>query len=507
MSTVDENSLNEAIQTLLASRRQANKAAITIVHISDLHFTPDMTWPKGTDSDLLEALAIDVRAQRPDIIVVTGDIADNDAKNPGQGDLETSFKNARKFLLCLCKRCELPPLASLFVIPGNHDVRILGNFVRENILKVRKSGFPRIGVKLLSWAFRKYLPPDTNKYVQDLLQAKINEGPRVRSDLDLFKEVFDPYSESRPLEPLGLFVFCLDSNTEKDTLFNFARGLVTLTQINALNQKAEQWKAKFGECYETGLKIALVHHHPMPIPEVEQGKEWEDESFVLLKNAGTTLKGLIARDMDFVLHGHQHYPGYSKVDYPVASGEAHVMSIVGAGSVRIPYSERYYYNVFSWQEGGGVKVRRRLKIKGQAAYEVRDDKVFDLITQQERHERLYKSLLKTRSLDAMISDASIDIAIDSSGHVDRDIQWKEIRPPATSPILENISFFIETESKVVYYSHTAVERYPKGKNISTDRNKLDLRFDFSPPFDRQIGQRFGFYCQWRERVSIFPRLL
>jgi hypothetical protein len=65
--------------------------------------------------------------------------------------------------------------------------------------------------------------------------------------------------------------------------------------------------------------------------------------------------------------------------------------------------------------------------------------------------------------------------------VDRHIQWKEIRPPATTAILEHISFFVESESKIVYYSHTARAGYPKGKNDSRDRNKLNLVFDFSPP--------------------------
>lgn len=491
---LDSDTFSAALRQLVERRKQAKKNEIVIAHLSDLHFTSDMTWPGGTDADLLEALVIDISDHQPDIIVVTGDVADNDTKNATQEDLKKAFENARGFLEDLCYKCgELRPLTSLFVIPGNHDARILGNFLRQDVDKVYGSWYLRTGLKLLSRAFAKHLPSGAKDHVQNLFRCKMDEAlqPTEQSDLQIFKNIFAPYCESKPLEPLGLYLFCIDSNTE-DAILNFARGLVTLPEINKLRKEADQWKAKFGENYEAGFKIALVHHHPMPIPETEANKSTEDESFVLLKNAGTLLKTLMEREIDFVLHGHQHCPGYSKAAYPASGGEPRLIGIVGAGSVRKPYQGRYSYNVLTWQMGGGWEVRRRIKTEGQGGYEKQDEKIFALLTKQERHERLYNALIKKRPPEAMITDASMDIVIDSSGDVQRHIRWLRITPPPTEPSLDNISFSVETESDVVYYSHESSPGYPQGKNSSKAKNKLNLVFTFSSAVTNENSQNLDF---------------
>jgi 3',5'-cyclic AMP phosphodiesterase CpdA len=70
-----------------------------ICHLSDLHFGHH-------DTRLAEGLADDLAAQRPDIIVVSGDFT--------QVGSESEFRAARAFLDTL--------KAPVFAVPGNHDV-------------------------------------------------------------------------------------------------------------------------------------------------------------------------------------------------------------------------------------------------------------------------------------------------------------------------------------------------------------------------------------------------
>lgn len=70
-----------------------------ICHLSDLHFGHH-------DTRLAEGLADDLAAQRPDIVVVSGDFT--------QVGSESEFRAARAFLDTL--------KAPVFAVPGNHDV-------------------------------------------------------------------------------------------------------------------------------------------------------------------------------------------------------------------------------------------------------------------------------------------------------------------------------------------------------------------------------------------------
>lgn len=79
----------------------------TLVHISDLHFGK-------TDRRLVEAVAAEIRAVGPDLIVVSGDLTQRARKD--------EFLQARAFL------DSLP--GPRLVVPGNHDVPLWNVFAR-----------------------------------------------------------------------------------------------------------------------------------------------------------------------------------------------------------------------------------------------------------------------------------------------------------------------------------------------------------------------------------------
>jgi 3',5'-cyclic AMP phosphodiesterase CpdA len=73
---------------------------IKILHLSDLHF--------GTEKDdLVKLLIDDVQAQRPDIVIISGDLTQRARK--------TQFIRARNFLNDL-------KAANVICVPGNHDI-------------------------------------------------------------------------------------------------------------------------------------------------------------------------------------------------------------------------------------------------------------------------------------------------------------------------------------------------------------------------------------------------
>lgn len=94
----------------------------TLVHLSDLHFD-------RVDEALLEPLIENVRATKPDVVVVSGDLT--------QRAHTAQFRDAAAFL------ARLP--SPQIVVPGNHDVPLY-NATARFLTPLRK--------------FRKYIQPD-----------------------------------------------------------------------------------------------------------------------------------------------------------------------------------------------------------------------------------------------------------------------------------------------------------------------------------------------------------
>ncbi|KQN74889.1 metallophosphoesterase [Devosia sp. Leaf64] len=99
-----------------------------ILHISDLHFGHH-------DPKLAEGFADDINAQRPDLIVASGDFTQIGTKE--------EFEQAREFLDKLS--------APVFAVPGNHDVPAVNIFRRF----LNPYGF-----------YKKYISPDLEPFIE-----------------------------------------------------------------------------------------------------------------------------------------------------------------------------------------------------------------------------------------------------------------------------------------------------------------------------------------------------
>jgi Calcineurin-like phosphoesterase len=81
------------------------------------------------------------------------------------------------------------------------------------------------------------------------------------------------------------------------------------------------------------FKIAVVHHHPIPIPYVSTSlAERVQESFMVFYNAGAFLRELGRYGIDLVLHGHKHFAGFTRVAYDMPEGVQSEIGVLGAGS-------------------------------------------------------------------------------------------------------------------------------------------------------------------------------
>lgn len=117
----------EAAPRAVAPASTTEAPLVSWLHLSDLHFGHGSVGHRYNQQRVLAALAQDVRAQiqggtlpRPDLILVTGDIAfsGGDLNRPPVGD---EYDHAAAWLDGLATSLQVPP-AHIVTVPGNHDV-------------------------------------------------------------------------------------------------------------------------------------------------------------------------------------------------------------------------------------------------------------------------------------------------------------------------------------------------------------------------------------------------
>lgn len=277
----------------------------TIVHLSDLHLSSDDAWDK------LESVATAIQAldPKPDALIVSGDFLDH----PGDGAVVITARKVRKFfglkipkgladvrdaLLAVCAKCA--PSCPLIVVPGNHDYRNFG-------------------------------------------LASLEQGSAE------FDQVFADWREARMLQvgDLMVAVFCLDSNTN-DPKINAARGEVGTKEFLRFQREFDRLRTahpgKFDACY----KVAILHHHPLPIADSENAGHFSTDAYLGLDDAGIFMREMAAKGVDLVLHGHKHFAFNANIEV-TAGLTTRRLTIVAAGSATKPGQKENSFNVFKIQ--------------------------------------------------------------------------------------------------------------------------------------------------------------
>jgi 3',5'-cyclic AMP phosphodiesterase CpdA len=289
---------DDSLAALLKSRAVEDEVPIRIAHLSDPHFS---SVPRalsrlcgvcfgiyGHRQEAWEALpTLNSPGGGPDILVVSGDLT--------AFGTAASFRYAREAILTLAHQWQVED-RNIFVVPGNHD-RFLGY----------------LGSAFGSWLKR-------------------------------FEDFFGDLSGSRIIDAHGqrVLVYPFDSTEEGFRLWPFFAntGRVSRQQFNQFNRVASAAGAD--------SVLAIVHHHPLPVPLVDQ------DGFTVMKNGGAFMAHMQSSKVQLVMHGHMH-SGYScRINY---SEDTCDTVIVAAGTACQQGRQKNSVSLIDFSAGRRVAVR------------------------------------------------------------------------------------------------------------------------------------------------------
>lgn len=269
----------DSLRSYRQSGALAEEPPLKVAHLSDLHFLklaaklPERLknflrrHHMGDHNDrVLRALRSKIGQLGPDLIIVSGDLTT-------LGDRQ-SLLEAHRFLFDLTqKECGLG-VERLVVIPGNHD------------------SLPRY------FYIRKSRPYDS-----------------VFGCCTLFREI--------EIRGFPVLIFSFDSSIDRRGEWwplAASKGRVRADVFIDFNDQLFGLHKANPERFESGLKLAVVHHHPLPVPHKEL------ESFTVMQNGGTFIAHMQSNSMNVVLHGHEHFPYSCSYRYEQNKGDIIVIS-------------------------------------------------------------------------------------------------------------------------------------------------------------------------------------
>lgn len=284
--------------------------SIKLLHISDLHFssagareTADIKKNApiaGDDPDIHGDAAAEfvVRLereltavpgdQRPEILVVTGDVVNRGGADAGE------FEKAAAFLRDLANRVLSIPLKHVLVVPGNHDVLWEPDITQAERFENFES------------SMREFTIPHFNADGPDPVVLPLTN---VREGIDLeiyllisptFSGVVDDEAKSLFDRLRRLLQHLPDSELERlKESFLRVEGPVDIAAIGS-RQRARLLNLVHAQAHPDPIRIALLHHHLLPHPQVEV------TNFEAVVDSGAVLEDLIENGFDLVLSGHKH---------------------------------------------------------------------------------------------------------------------------------------------------------------------------------------------------------
>jgi 3',5'-cyclic AMP phosphodiesterase CpdA len=287
---------------------------------------------------LLETLLEDLRASKmigsaPEenkiaLVLVTGDLT-------CKGDAH-EFANAEDFLRKLCNELGLH-ISQVVVVPGNHDIewRDDKGGVDENA--------------------------DYNYYqfMKNLYTAEPEET---------FLRIHRFFIAGRPVCIIGLNSCVLEAKENAGLGYvGRAQLMSALRFLNDLNPSGRNDKDE--------IRIALIHHHLLPVNFVEE-IDWETKRVSMTLDADGILRYLMFANVRMVLHGHQHQPfsadvrrimdgfidPFRGIEHPLNQ----YIAIIGGGSIGVERKQlnvvgRNAYNLIDLGRNNEVRIRTRLQ--------------------------------------------------------------------------------------------------------------------------------------------------
>ncbi len=326
-----------------------NPDSSIFLHISDSHFTVAGTKASGqdiknplvgivarTNEDLFEstlaALGKKLGGKKISAILLTGDY-DNRGQTGG-------MKRLRDMLKKYLGNKGMPPIV---VVPGNHDVQrnsapgSNGRYAEfTNCWRVASSVnvTPFLDkIDLLkdvgkNWEKHCFVDPDKKYFV-----VPINSCNWAQSKLEHRKEFDKRFWDDLPILAGNGDVNKTTEIKEKlqlqlDHLLAVDAALISDIQFKALNKIVFLAEKKTSK---SAIKIALIHHHLLPVDSKEEHKIYEN-----IINLGMFRQFLRQHNFNILLHGHKHtnsvYVDHI-YDEDKVDSEAHEVLVISGGAV------------------------------------------------------------------------------------------------------------------------------------------------------------------------------
>jgi 3',5'-cyclic AMP phosphodiesterase CpdA len=286
---------------------------IRIVHTSDIHFCSSF------DRSLWKQVKVAIEAEEPDLLVVSGDFVES--------PFPLMLILARREMTSFAKQLDVP----LVAVPGNHDVAFAGN--------IRIWPFTRLFRAIFSGQYDKgclkYFPTFSDFYSKNALVRLLWRIPFYVFILLLWLTRFAWCRGSQdevlqfPEAAQGSKKFCSIIGLDTNRSFFLAAGKVAKAQLTSFGSAVLGFRSKENLQKALECRILVMHHHPIPIPYMQEGA-LEFEPFLVLRNAGTVLSEVWSSGFDLILHGHRHRSCFSRIAY--GDGVLRAIPVLAAAS-------------------------------------------------------------------------------------------------------------------------------------------------------------------------------
>jgi 3',5'-cyclic AMP phosphodiesterase CpdA len=357
---------------------------INIVHLSDIHFGNPF------DCTTWDAVAAVVIEFDPDLIIVSGDVV----HDPSPAHLLAAKYALRDLSRRANERSRArgnARAAELVVIPGNHDVFESGVAVGQS----RLDWFERIFhfedtsraeaalVEALDWGDDRARQLGFNPTCQGFaglaagqsagswqkLKARVGAVLSARfvapwqKGRDFTVHLSAPRPQPRVRRPAGSAVVLalLDSNPTENGLYT-ATGLVGNDQLISLRANLALADRRYL------ARIAVIHHHVLPIAFAPGQQDVTGEPMMVLRNAGAVLRVLADYHFDLILHGHWHKAQFARIDLGTDDHDSYPISVVASGSAAMKSEnpDSNCFNLITVADNGRIAVKSVLYGSGQA---------------------------------------------------------------------------------------------------------------------------------------------
>lgn len=91
-------------------------------------------------------------------------------------------------------------------------------------------------------------------------------------------------------------------------------------------------------------RIAIVHHHVLPIAFASGAERTTGEPMMVLRNAGAVLRVLADHKFDLILHGHWHKAQFARIDFGGDDSDSYPMGVASAGSAAMTTPDNTSFN-------------------------------------------------------------------------------------------------------------------------------------------------------------------